>query len=674
MKIKKLWFNNFRTIAGHYDVPLDEDCTINLFAAKVNGAGKSSIIFGVYYMLTGYVSGKTTDEYVNWSAKDMSCGMEFEYKGHQFKIDCSYKLGTDKSPGKADKNLWIDTDEFNGVTGCNKKLKEFFDPNLFIGATGLFQNAKNFTSVKDSERRDNIKKVFNLDYKDECKDIEKEEKKVKDEELAPAEKQLLILKSKTFNEEKLLDFPISESIYVDNKTSIQKANEELIDLKARHQSIDETVTKKKNLENQLIRYSGNKNNTIDKLNKEIVNKKTYEQFSTDETTLSNLKDQLIAIKIERVKTFDEAELIEKQKELAHNKTVLYSLKSKFDNCRNGKCPVCEKPFSDHDTQAIVSEMESIETANETLTVKIQDLQNEKRDYENQVKANESKRRDKELLESKIQAEADKLKREQEVNSQKLNQCIDLIKSYEDTIQDFDNQITKANEELSLIGTIEDHSTLSNKIAEVEKTISSLQHTNQQYESIVAKNQLIQQNNEKLKQEEINTKIQIEDTQKIIDELVLKKQQLSKMRFFLEKEFPSYVISTMIQQIQDDMNEFISKVYYKDLDVEINGDDDNIEVLYGTGDRKIDAINASGAEESLLSLSYCYALNKLKGYNILFIDEVDSSLTEKAALDLAEMMEKIKSEYDFIMIISHVKAVQDYLAVNGANIVEVDRSA
>ena len=192
-----------------------------------------------------------------------------------------------------------------------------------------------------------------------------------------------------------------------------------------------------------------------------------------------------------------------------------------------------------------------------------------------------------------------------------------------------------------------------------------------FESIKNKNELIEQDNKKTIEDEKVCKQNIINLEKSLDELTIKKQQLNKMKSFLKKEFPSYVISSMVEQIEISMNEFISKVYYKDLDVEIIANDDTIDVLYGTGVRKVDAINASGAEESLLALSYCYSLNKLKNFNLLLMDEVDSSFTQDASMELANMIQKIKDEYDFIGIISHVDVVKDYYEMNGANMISVD---
>jgi DNA repair exonuclease SbcCD ATPase subunit len=609
---------------------------------------------------------------VNWDSKDMSCGMEFEFKNHKFKVECSYKIGNEKTPGKADKTLWIDDEEFNGVSGCNKKLKEFFEPGLFIGATGLFQNAKNFTSVKDSERRDNLKKVFDIDYSEECRELEKEEKKLQDEELTVNENRLLVLKSKKFVVEQLLDLPLPDEEYATLKKELDELQSSLFDVKTKLASVNEVNTKKKNLETQLSNFEQKKLAQENKLVLEKENNKKLLSVTIDKSKLEEHTQALSNIKIERIKTFEENNLTSKQQQLANNNATIRTLQKKLQDCKDGKCPICEKPFSTHDTQTINDEIDTLQTSNTELKTSIDNLLAEKKQFEEAVRLNESKKRDKELLETKIKNEEARLTREEEINKSKLEQSNIAIKQLETNIVELNSNISNMQNELSSI-VVYDTTELNSSIKNIETKIATNKLSIDNYVSIKNKNDLIQQQNKKTLEDEINTKQEIVDLQSKIDELAIKKQQLTKMRFFLKKEFPSYVISSMIEQIQDDMNDFISKVYYKDLDVEINGDDDKIEVLYGTGDRKIDAINASGAEESLLALSYCYSLNKLKGYNILFSDEVDSPLTEKAALDLAEMMEKIKEEYDFIMIISHVKAVQDYFAINGANVVEVDRN-
>ena len=235
-------------------------------------------------------------------------------------------------------------------------------------------------------------------------------------------------------------------------------------------------------------------------------------------------------------------------------------------------------------------------------------------------------------------------RESEINKRDLESCKSELEAIDFT--SIEKTIETLNAELESI-IIKDVSDIEEEIKIKKAERTSLNEFCAKWESIEAKNKVIKENNDKLVEEEKASKQKIVELQTKLDDLTIKKQQLYKMKNFLRKEFPSFVVSTMVEKIQDDMNEFISKVYYKDLSVEISANDDTIDVLYGNGDKKIDAVNASGAEESLLALSYCYSLNQLKGFDLLLMDEVDSSFTEEAAKVLADMIYKIKDEYGFI---------------------------
>ena len=670
MKIKKIWANNFRTIKGYQELPLN-DTTTNLFVGETNGIGKSSWFFCFYYLVTGYINGKTQDEYVNWDSAEMSCGVEFEYKSHTFKIETSYKCGKDGKPGKADKTLWIDKEQYDGVTGCNKKLKEYFEPNLFLNATGLLQDSGNVVLIKDSERRDNLKKVFNLDYSDDIKELEKEEKSVDVNELNPKQKSLIELQAKTFDKQKLLELPSTENEYTTAKDNITTTTSDIAKIDLDIKSID---TKKKEKESKEAAIKSKQdllvkeNSSVERLNNEI---ESLEHFNQDFSRINKYKDDLEKIKFERVKQFDDSILNTKLQLLADNCAKIKSLQKTITDCKSGKCPTCGDDFNSTKHDAYETEIKAISDNNVALQNDIQNLKKEKSDYEEIVKQNESKKRDKELLESKIEAEQKRLDNELKVNADKLAQVKASLAEKESIVTNLSKEISDIAKALSEI-VVDDISELLLKQHELQTKLSTNRTLVSNYESVISKNELIEKQNEKLESDEIENNKLIVETQKEADELIEKKQQLSKMRFFLKNEFPSYVISTMITSIQDTMNEFISKVYYKDLDIEISGTDDSIAILYGTGQRKVDVINASGAEKALLAISYCYALNKFKDYGVLFLDEVDESLKQDAAIKLAEAIKKIEVEYGFLGIVTHIAAVQDFYYANEANVIEVDK--
>ena len=661
MKITKLAGSNFRTLKGKFEIPLNGE-TINLFYAENNGAGKTSALYAFLFLVADYSSGKTKDECVNWDSETMNLITEFEHEGNTFKIEYDY------NKGKQNKTLTINNEEYSGISTCNKKLKEYFDPSLFIPSVFIEQNAKNFTSIKPSDRRDNLKKIFNLDYTQEIKEIEKEEKELQDKEISTVEKNLIIEKSKTFELKQLMTSPNTEEECEEFKKNIEVLTNEIARLSNQVQDVEIQKQKKSNIEKRIKEEKQSLLNLKDK--KQSLESKILEleNFTIDNSLIIEYEEKINSIKLERVKQFNEEYLTTSKQTLANNNAEIKTLKKQLQDCKDGICPTCGKDFSSHDTESINKEIEVIQNLNIEVQKTIDELEEEKKAFENAVKLNESKKRDKELFQSKIESEQKRLDREKEINERDLLSCKEELKSI--NFSTIEETIKTLEKELSSI-VVQDVSECESQIEKNKTTKQSLMAICENFESIKNKNELIEQDNKKMIEDEKICKQNIINLEKSLDELTIKKQQLNKMKSFLKKEFPSYVISSMVEQIEISMNEFISKVYYKDLDVEIIANDDTIDVMYGTGVRKVDAINASGAEESLLALSYCYSLNKLKNFNLLLMDEVDSSFTQDASMELANMIQKIKDEYDFIGLISHVDVVKDYYEMNGANMVNID---
>ena len=661
MKITKLGGKNFRTIKGNFEIPLNGE-TINLFYADNNGAGKTSALYLFLFLVANYISGKTIDEYINWDSDSMEAYTEFEFQSNKFKIEYS------NIKGKANKTLFINEEEFSGITACNKKLKEYFDPSFFIPSVFIEQNAKNFTSIKPSDRRENLKKVFNIDFSNEVKEIEKEEKELQDKEISVIEKNLIIEKSKTFELKRLMTSPNTEEEYEEYKKNIEVLTNEIARLSNQIQDVETQKQKKSNVEKRIKEEKESLLNLKDK--KQSLESKILklENFTIDNSLIVEYEEKINSIKLERVKQFDEDELKTIKQNVANKNAEIKTLKKQLQDCKDGICPTCGKDFSSHDTESINKEIDLLQSQLGNLNETVKKLEEEKKTYEEAIKSNESKKRDKELFQSKIESEQKRLDREKEINERDLLTYKEELESI--NFSTIEETITTLEKELSSI-VVKDISECEIQIEENKKEKQTFTTVCENFESIKNKNELIEQDNKKTIEDEKTCKQNIINLEKSLDELTIKKQQLNKMKSFLKKEFPSYVISSMVEQIEISMNEFISKVYYKDLGVEIIANDDTIDVLYGTGVRKVDAINASGAEESLLALSYCYSLNKLKNFNLLLMDEVDSSFTQDASMELANMIQKIKDEYDFIGIISHVDVVKDYYEMNGANMISVD---
>jgi DNA repair exonuclease SbcCD ATPase subunit len=602
----------------------------------------------------------TIESMVNWNSDSMSASMDFVHNGDSFSIDYKY------DNGKAEKSLIINGEKFNGITVCHKKIKEYFDPSLFIGATRLLQNEKNFVNVKDSERRESLKKVFNTDYSVEVKEIEKEIKDIDTKEL---EIKINFLKAQTFEEKAMLDLPLSADEYEQNKKIVQDNQTKIAVLNQQILTIEKDKKELESLKSQVTSVKNSLSLAETKLTSSKHSLEVYSSYTKDESTILQYRKELEEIKLERIKPFDEESLNTEQSALNTVLSDIRILTKKINDCKSGICPVCGKEFNSHDIGDTEKELQELSSKKSFLEHKIEELKSIKKSIEESIKKNNESINKKVLLENKIKAEEARLQTEFENNEKFLLLKQEEISSIKKHIEDFNTSISELEIKIASKNIKSSEELLLEKTA-IESSIEKVQSLISLYDKVIISNELNKRYNEELtlKKQEVNESIKKAEIE--LKELQDKVQGLEKMRVFLKKEFPSYVIGAVIEDIQNSMNEFINKVYYKPLDVEITGNDDVISVKYGSGKKKVDCINASGAEEALLAVAYMYSLNNLNGYNILLLDEIDANFTNDQALSFAEILFYLKDILDDCWIVSHNNAVKDYYISQGANIIEI----
>jgi DNA repair exonuclease SbcCD ATPase subunit len=659
MKIQRLVLNNVRSIEGELVVRLNNDVNLNLVSSSNNGMGKTTIFHTIYFLLFG-ITPDTIESMVNWNSDSMSASMDFVHNGDSFSIDYKY------DNGKAEKSLIINGEKFNGITVCHKKIKEYFDPSLFIGATRLLQNEKNFVNVKDSERRESLKKVFNTDYSVEVKEIEKEIKDIDTKEL---EIKINFLKAQTFEEKSMLDLPLSADEYEQNKKIVQDNQTKIAVLNQQILTIEKDKKELESLKSQLTSVKNSLSLAETKLTSSKHSLESYSSYTKDESTILQYRKELEEIKLERIKPFDEESLNTEQSALNTVLSDIRILTKKINDCKSGICPVCGKEFSSHDIGDTETELQELSSKKASLEQKIEELKSTKKVIEESIKKNNESINKKVLLENKIKAEETRLQTEFENNEKFLLLKKDEIFNIEKQIQDFITFISELELKIASKNIKSSEELLLEK-TEIESSIEKVQSLISLYDKVIMSNELNKKYNDELAIKKQEVKDSITKAEVELQELQDKVQGLEKMRVFLKKEFPSYVIGAVIEDIQNSMNEFINKVYYKPLEVVITGNDDVISVKYGSGKKKVDCINASGAEEALLAVAYCAALNSINKYGIFILDEIDANFTESNSLQLAEIMIAMKDDLDDLWIISHVDATKDLYASNGANIIMV----
>lgn len=669
MKIKEYWIENFQSLKGHFDIVCDDNKNLNLLNGSNNGVGKSSVFLNFYFMLCSTTS-TNIEEYLNWDSDSMASHLVFEHDGNLFTIDYSYKKN------KSEKTLKVNDEVFEGPSAVNKVLKEYFDPSIFTTATAIMQGERNFVKVGDSERREQLKKLFNTDFSKEVKDIDKEIKSFTTDVIEVLEKSIVELKAKEFVIKDLMQLPYAEDIYNESKEKkvalVEKINKNNIaisnanTIKGEKKSLEDEIEK---LEKSIKEEDSNR----EAIETTIQNCANYKK---DETTLNELDKEHKSITIIRPRIFNDAELEAKKVEASTLSSEIKQLEKELASCDTGICPTCNRPFENTDVHSFEQKKKDLENSIsekkillKEVNATVDSLRKEKADCEKVIEENNENKRKKEVLATKIENEKTRLATLDENNKksqiEKEQQLIKVEALIDSKRVDLENKKIK----LSKLE-IKDVSELEKENEEFEQDLFRQESVIKSNDDVMLLNTQIEKDNletEKRKQE--NEKL-VKEKEKELQDKLFEREELKKMKDILRVEFPSYVISSIITEIEDSMNEFINSVYYKPLDVKIEGNDESIKATYGTGKKKVSTAHASGAEEALLAISYAYALNKMNGFNILFLDECDSQMNDENSLQFAELILDIKEMYDDIWIISHKTRAKDLYASNDANVVMI----
>lgn len=279
-------------------------------------------------------------------------------------------------------------------------------------------------------------------------------------------------------------------------------------------------------------------------------------------------------------------------------------------------------------------LNSIESENEILNSKVNSYKSSKELYETYV--NEIKRLD------------------DEVNS--INNNID--KKYKE-IEDLNNNLIKYQKQLTIFRSYYDSLTKANSIKQEYEVIKNC------YDKISEKYNTIKDNYDKLatneeeleayeknfkelliKQKELNKNISIVETNlKEINKLSETYDDLKEVKEALDPKtgIPIVFINNYLKSISVNANNLL-KIAYGDkfkIKFDVTATDFNIEVYKSSGTYLSDISQASQGEVSLtnISLSLSMLQNMVKKYNIIYLDEIDATLSSENRRLFIDMLEK-----------------------------------
>lgn len=664
-----------------------------------NGEGKSTVLHAIIMLLFNMYDGNLRD-YIRWGETEFRLSIEFSDKGHTYREKLSYSV----SKGSIRELTCVDTEEvFSGASAISK-LSEIIDPEQARGAIVSMENEQNLVTTTPSQRREYLKKIYSLEFKNELQKIAQDTTDTEND-IIKTQSKIDILGATDFPLKEYRESPSKES-YEDAKREIETIDvkiRDLLDKQVRIDDIERKLTQAKgnlsSLERQFREASLQIENSESELKQidEEEHQMSLRDFDKEELetkdrvlksqteSLENVKTSLRVLEesysISRIPMDpDRTTLTKLREELTSLQTQLRTTEKNLGFMREGKCPLCGKEVTEE-------ELRKEEEAKTQLTRDISNLTRKVSEEESSIRSTEDRIREAREKERKYLSEKNRLEQTLNTTLQKQKSEIERITSdfeherkvHSLKLETLSNKRVSCNNSISVLSqTLESvskqESIIKDQIEDLNRDLSSIEDPKpiialyekdketpraiiKEYEDCESYNNAARVFNEEMEKKSKERDAQLEELSVELNTLNSRKTKLIIAKGIVQKEFPSFVISKMIETLSMYVNEFLSKVYPK-YQISIEESKNSLNFLYG--DFKSDVKGASGFEKSVFSLAYMYALGKIQNYGLLICDEGDSAASDANATKFYETLGRSLDWIDQIMCITHKEEVKDLL--------------
>lgn len=671
MKLQSLKLKNFGAIKNA-EFSFDEG--IFLFSGG-NGQGKSTILKAFSLLNFNKFRGKLQD-YVHWDADQFDLEETFTHKGRKFSYTMVYN-------GKGSTRvLTVDDKEVFSNSDAVAKMAEEIDPALALASAISFAGEIDVVNTSDSERRDHLKKIFTVDFSSSVESLKDEQTRI-DRDIQELEKKIYALTEKEYNYRKLQRPPFSESKYIEKKDLKNNLTSVKLNTEKARQEWERLQTEKQNLQSSRDRLEEKLRTTvkekialIERLQESRTELEVLEA-PVEQTTSPELKEALEEkseienslgeLSEEPVPSVDEDRYNFIKEQVDRHQEKIRSSEYRLLLAEKGKCPECGQPFEGDYVEQCETELAHFRTELTPLTEEKDELEAQIEERTKVEKANENVKTERKLLQSQLSSLTDRikglqssLKSEYESKKSMYEKDLDF---YSQKIEDLENQLSRQesveNEIRKDIQEAEKSITeLSTRLEnekpffsdEQEEELAQLDRACEEYENVIRMNEYYQKENKALQEEE---KLDKENLQSLKDEESVCQERLVNVqaaRKILSNEFPSFVISTLVESLQDYVNDFLHKTYGGRYTIKIKETKKTLKMVYGPKDQDVSL--ASDYERQVFSMAYKYALSQLNGLGLIILDEVDSFAEEKNSEIFYETLGNMQDLYSQIFVITH----------------------
>jgi DNA repair exonuclease SbcCD ATPase subunit len=650
-----------------------------------NGEGKSTLLKAIMLTVFDEYVGTLAD-YINWDSDFFRVIVGFSHRGVQYESLVFYD-------GTTDRTLRFGSTVLKGEE-VKKKLKEIFDIDLLKAAMLAVEQQIDVVNTKPAERRDYLKRIYDIEFKYQISILE-DEVKEHEFELVKRTTTQTEIENRQYSVPERLAYPFGEKEYELNKSNLELSRRTLSDIEGQlriYQQAKSDVEKLIQQFNQLSIQTESVNKEITLTNscltglpekkrvllEELEIKKAAQLKSNEKDLAESLSRSALVeneqknIYLERLPLFDNDEYTRISQEL-------YTKKSKLKELQNAKdvCPTCGQSINtpDHIEKRKI-EIEELINSISDLTNCFTSLSASKKSREEAEARNRQKTDRKVYLNSQLALESEKQKGTQLKGQSLINKIDSEIYHLDSSIaseekhfkeivstkekakdnlinqsQDIKKRLDEAQSKIKEIPNLPIDET-KQKIIELEKSIRF-------YDDIASRNQEI----EKMEQQVILQKEQdfkqletIKDEIQVLNKLIVDVKTSIKI---LKTEFPIYVISRVVKDIEKSMNDFLKKTYGGRYNVEVSDKKNALHILYGP--KKKDVSISSGYEKQIFSSAFRLALCRAMGNKSVFLDEIDSAASDKNSEVLYNVLgELVGNGIEQMVVISHKSSTRSLL--------------
>ena len=575
----------------------------------------------------------------------------------------------------------------------SKEIKTLIDPKIEQTKQSIIDVDKEIFALenKEYEVKDYLDIPFTEDeYKVKKLELDKlNSQKALQEERKSRYKELLSSKDKITNE-----ITSVKNISVTKKVSIVNCNEFIENAESeKNKIIDKCEENKTEIQNNISSLKTQLNNLDDEKNNKIKEYQNNIKTLTDEINEST--EEMNSIKILKLIKFDEDLLTKTRNDLSELKTKSSIAWKNADTIKSGVCPVCGSTNCSEKYEELKDEAIGYDKMICECEGAVDDLIRKKNEYDENVKKNQENKELKTSLQGKIETKQSKLEslnqslenldflyesKGNEIKSKITNEeqkysneeeksksdCkaiddkVELYKKqkseYESVISENEKKIDELNKELE---------ELNNKLSEYENSdeeidTSELESEIKFYDDVISQNKVIKEYNENIDKTKKEDKTEL-------DKLKEKKQKFEHEKYCLEssksvmtKDYPNFIIENSIQNIEDDINEFIKEVYYKELGITFSSTKTGIKMSFGND---INIHRLSGCESAITRIGFINSFNKNLQCGMIILDEPDAPMSDSVKSEFYNSLLEMKNMFSQMIIVTHSEKMCNFIQAN-----------